>query len=341
MKMPYRRRIGAFLIGVALTGIASSPALAQKTFQMAALAPASSATVFSVALSEILKREHGYGFQISTGTAATRQAVEAANQRLDLFVTAVSVNHYMQNKLKMYAKMDDAQALFKNLRGIVNYPFGAYQPIVWESSGITSLKQIKGKKVFTGPPSGAARPTCEGIIEGVAGFKPNKDYTRANLDWSSAQQAFRDGQIDVYFAPAPIPSPAIAEIAALGKIRILPIEDAALESEAIKGATSIPGRRFNYVQPGTYDNLVNTEPVRVLDSLIGLGTTKWMSEEDAYNITRAIFEHKADLVATAGWMKAITPESAVAEMNMPLHKGAAKYYREIGIKIPPAAQPVD
>ena len=329
------------LIAALLMLSLNSPAHAEKTFQMAALAPASTSAVFSIALSEVLKKKYDYGFQISTGTAATRQAVDAANKNLDLFVTAVSINHYMQNNLAMFAKMDDAKILFGNLRGLANYPLGAYQPIVWADSGITSYKDIKGKKVFTGPPSGAARPTTENLILGMTGYKPNEDFVRVNLDWSTAQQAFRDRQIDVYFLPTSIPSPQLEEFSAVGKIRILSVTDDAVATEAVQKAASMPGRKFTYVPVGTYTNLVNSQPARVLDSTVGLGTNKWMSTQDAYNITKAIFENKADLVAAGKWMNAITPETAVAEMNMPLHKGAAQYYREIGVKIPESAQPID
>ena len=42
---------------------------------------------------------------------------------------------------------------------------------------------------------------------------------------------------------------------------------------------------------------------------------------------------------TAAWMKAITPESALNQMNMPLHMGAYKYYKEIGIEVPAEIMP--
>ena len=59
-----------------------------------------------------------------------------------------------------------------------------------------------------------------------------------------------------------------------------------------------------------------------------------MSEEDAYNITKGIFTHNADLTQAAAWMKGITPETGLQQMNMPLHIGAYKYYKEVGIDVP-------
>ncbi len=97
------------------------------------------------------RQSEGYSIQLSTGSPATRQAVEAANDQLDLFVSAVSVNSFMKNGTRMYKDMENAPELFGNLRSILNYPFGAYHAIAWADSGIESLEDIKDKKVFIGP----------------------------------------------------------------------------------------------------------------------------------------------------------------------------------------------
>lgn len=315
-------------------------AIAQSTdLRMASLGQSSPTTVFSIAVSQILKEEHGYATQLSTGSAATRQAVEAANQKLDLFVTAVSINGFLKNGTRMYADLENHEELFGNLRSIMNYPFGAYHAIVWEDSGITSLEEIKGKKVFIGPPSGAARATIGAIISGVTGYEADTDFEAVSVDWSSAEQAFQDRQLDVYFTAAQIPSAELQQLSALGKFRVLGIPDDKVNSEAIQKSFNIPGREFTMLPPGSYSGQVNEEPTRLVNTIVGLGTHKWLSEEDGYNITKAIFENNDDLVAAAQWMKVITPENGLSQMNAPLHVGAYKYYIEVGIEVPEALIP--
>lgn len=327
-------RVGAALLSAGLAFGLVSTASADENLRMASIGAASPATVFSIALSEILKNDLGYKVKLSTGAPATRQAVDAAHQELDLFVTAVSINHYMKNNLRMFKDMENAPELFSSLRGITNYPLGAYLPVVWADSGIETLADIRGKRVFTGPPTGAARTIVAQIIKGSTGMEPKTDFETANYDWSSANQAFQDHQIDVYFVPSSLPSPQIAQLAVLGKIRILAIDDAALESEEMKRAVQLPGRSFVNVPVGLYPNLVNEVPTRVLRSTIGLGTNKWMTEEVAYNITKSLFTHGDELISAGAWMKEITVENGLAQMNMPLHVGAYKYYVEAGIDVP-------
>ncbi|MCC5969298.1 MAG: TAXI family TRAP transporter solute-binding subunit [Pararhodobacter sp.] len=325
---------GAVLAGAMLLGGAGAADAQGRSLQMASLGSDSPTTVFSIATSEILRRELGHRIQLATGSAATRQAVDAANQEVDLFVTAVSINHFMKNQLNMYADMANAGELFDNLRAVLNYPLGAYHGIVWADSGITTMEGFADQRVFAGPPAGAARNVVEQIIRGATGFEPNEQYQSMNLDWGAAAQAFQDRQIDVYFIPTPIPSAAVAQISAMGEFRVIGIPDTALDSPELEAALSIPGRSLNTLEPGTYSNLVNEEPVQLIDSLVGLGTHRWMSEDEVYDITRVIFENNPDLVEAARWMSVITPENALAEMNMPLHMGAYRYYQEVGIEVP-------
>ena len=328
------KAMGAAAVGLSAMFAVTQASNAAENFKMASLGAASPSTTFSIAVIEILKKEYGYKIQLSTGAPATRQAVDAAKKDLDLFVTAVSINHFMKTGTKMYAKMKDSKELFSDLRGILNYPLGAYHAIVWADSGIETLQDIKGKRIFTGPPSGAARTVSEQIIKGSTGYEPKKDFDAINLDWSSALQAFQDKQVDVYFVPTSIPSPQVAQLATIGKIRVLGIPDSALDTPEMKAASGLPGRGFTTLPKGQYENLVNEADVRVLNTMVGLGTNKWMSEEDAYNITKGIFTHNADLTQAAAWMKGITPETGLQQMNMPLHIGAYKYYKEVGIDVP-------
>mgnify|MGYP003108920625 CR=1 FL=1 len=327
------KSVGA-VVGLSAMLAAVQPAAAKDSFTMASLGSSSPTTTFSIASVEILKKAHDYKVQLSTGTTAVRQALDSAKNELDLFVTAVSIHGFMKRGERMYAKMADAKELSENLRGLINYPIGSYQCVVWEDSGIKEYADLKNKTIFTGPPSGAARVVMEQVIEGVTGFKSKEDYNSPNFDWAAGLQAFQDRQVAAYCTPEAIPSAGIAQLASIGKIRILGIPDSALDSPGLQAATNVPGRELSMVPKGLYPNLVNETDARVVGSIVGLGTNKWMSEENAYNITKAIYENVDDLTRAAAWMKVITPENGLNQMNMPLHVGAYKYYKEVGVDVP-------
>ncbi len=168
----------------------------------------------------------------------------------------------------------------------------------------------------------------------MTGYTLGEDFEAVSVDWSSAEQAFQDRQIDVYFAAAPIPSAELQQLSALGDFRVMGVPDDKIDSEGIQAALRVPGRAFTFLEPGTYPGLVNEEPIRLVNSVVGLSTNKWMSEEDGYKITKAIFENGESLVGATKWMEIITPEKGLAQMNAPLQFRAYKYYVEVGIDVP-------
>ena len=57
-------------------------------------------------------------------------------------------------------------------------------------------------------------------------------------------------------------------------------------------------------------------------------------EEDVYQITKTIYANLAFLNNIHPATKAMALEKAIAGLPMPLHPGAARFYREQGIEIP-------
>ncbi len=52
-----------------------------------------------------------------------------------------------------------------------------------------------------------------------------------------------------------------------------------------------------------------------------------------------MLDNLKDLHATAPWLKSITRDTVLAQMNLPLHAGAYRAYKEAGLKIPAALVP--
>jgi len=206
--------------------------------------------------------------------------------------------------------------------------------VVWADSGIKDMKDLKGKRVFLGPPGGAATVTAVQMLDAATGYKAGTDFTQLNVDWNSGMQAFQDRQADAHMSPKALPDPAIVQLATLGKIRLLSLPEQAMEADSIKKAMAIPGRVVTEIPKDLYGaNQVNEENIRTLQTMVGLGTHKWMSEEVIYNVTKTIMENNSALKAEAQWMGVIKPENALAEMNAPLHVGAYRYYKERGVAI--------
>ena len=331
------KRIFAGLAGATLLLAAGvMPASAQnKTFlTMDVLSAGSTSGQFGIAFSQIIQKNLPIEIQTSSGKPATKSAVDAAMGKVDLFTSSAAINHYMMNKLAMYAKVDDAPELNKKLRNILTFPVGPNQFVTYADSGIMSMADFKGKIVYVGPPGSASTKLTTDMIEAVTGLKAGEDYETPRFDWQSAETAFTDRQMDVFIAFSELPSPMIQQFSLVSKIRLLGIPKDKLENEAIQKMAKFPGRSIEMIAPKTYENQVNEEPVATIATFVGLGTHVGVDADLVYNMTKALWDHIDEIHATAPWMKTITKDNAFAQSNIPLHLGAYRYYKEAGFNIP-------
>ncbi|UTW12418.1 TAXI family TRAP transporter solute-binding subunit [Marinobacterium rhizophilum] len=333
--------IAKFSAGCLLSALASGPVMAaEKYFKMDTLAPGSSPYVFSVALVDLVQTQYPYEIQLSSGKAASRSTLDAAKGNVDFYLSAPAIDLSMEQGTDMFAKLADAPELYKKVRSVVSYPLGAYQFVVYEDSGIKSLADLKGKKVFIGPRGGQAFSSATSLLEAVTGYKPNEDYEVAFYDWSTAIQSFQDRQIDAYIGPNTVPYSQLSQIALSDRIRLLGIPQALLDKPDVKSLFSMPGKSLETIPPAVYgENQTNEADVYTLGAYVGLGTHVGVDEETVYNVTKTLFDNLPELHQTAPWMKAINRDNAFRQMVTPLHLGAYRFYKEGGFEIPEALVP--
>ena len=82
------------------------------------------------------------------------------------------------------------------------------------------------------------------------------------------------------------------------------------------------------IRGGTYPRV--TDDVGVVGHYTVLVADARLDDDVVYEITRVLFERKADLVAVHPAAKELAPRTAAAGSPAPFHPGAARYYREIG-----------
>ncbi|CZF84532.1 TAXI family TRAP transporter solute-binding subunit [Grimontia marina] len=308
---------------------------AAETFRMSTLGPGTSPYMVMTHFANTVNREiDDYSIVVNATGAATKHALDVAKGKTDFSMTSPMMFHLMKNKKAMFKKIKNVDTLSDNLRAVFNFPMGVYHIAVYDDSGIKSLKDIKGKRVFIGPPGGVARRTSQTIIEAATGYKAGEDYTAVKLGWDSAAQAFQDKNIDVYFNPTNAPSPVISQVALTNKLRFLGIsKDVAETDPKLKKLLSQPSYRLAELASDAYGpNQVNSEPVYTVGVTVGIMTNKDLSEEAIYAMTKTFWQNVEKDAENAPWLRNISLDAAFTDLNMPLHVGALKYYQEIGIR---------
>lgn len=331
-----RRSILASAAAASALALLPRAAMAKELLRMSTLGPGTSPNLVMTTFANIINRElPDYEIQVNATGAATRHLLEVATGKTAFCMTSPSLNAFMANQTAMYAKMDQAPELVKNLRAVANFPMGVYHVAAYESSGITSLEDARGKRVFLGPPGGAAYSTMEQLFKAVAGLEADKDYEAVKLGWDAGAASFQDGNLDVYCNPTNAPSPVLTQIAVTNAIRFLGIPDDKLDVEGVQALINRPGFGLGTLPAGAYgENQANESDTTTLRVTVGIVTNQSADEEMIYEMTKAFFAGVAEMGAGAPWLKAITPQGAVADLNLPLHPGALRALEELGVSIP-------
>lgn len=319
-------------LGLAATAL---PVSAQQTnLRVHTVGTGTSAFAFTTTMQTVVQNATDIRMNVTAGQTATRSTLDAANSNVDLFISSPAINHFMMNRLAMYKDMEDAPELSKKIRGVVNFPLGPYHIITYADSGIETLDDVRGRRIFVGPPGGAATTVGLAFIESATGMVPG-DYEQAKLDWSSGQQALQDRQVDLAIIPTELPSASIMQLALLGKIRLIDVPDEAFTKGPLQRMAQIPGRKIEDIGPDVYgESQVNETPVTTIGSWVGIGTHSGVDADVIYEVTKAMFENLDAMHAAAEWMQVFTPEIALSEMNVPLHLGAYRWFKENGIEVP-------
>ena len=192
-------------------------------------------------------------------------------------------------------------------------------------SGINSVKDLKGKRVSVDEPGSGTRVDATLILE-ANGMSLNDLKAAEALKGNAAVDALRNGKIDALFVVAGYPTGAIVDLASSEKIKLVPIDGAGAQALTSKygffSSSAIPA--------GTYEGVPETTTVAV--------GAQWFTsdKEDAdliYSITKALWNKESRKLMDNGHAKGktITPATALSGVGVPLHAGAERFYKEVGL----------
>ncbi len=211
------------------------------------------------------------------------------------------------------------------LRGLVPLYPEPTNIVVLKDSGIRTLADLRGKRVSIGAVGSGTEATARELFS-VLGMDAAKDIRPFMLGTGETASALQDKRIDAAILVGSLGMSSVVEITSLGLVEFLEVDDATFR--ALKRVNE------TWVQFAIPANFYKNQPraVRTYSSFNILSVRDDLPEDAAYQMTKTLFENKADLVAVRATMENMTLEN-VHKIEIPLHPGAARYYREMGVKL--------
>ena len=233
--------------------------------------------------------------------------------KVDLIFSQNDILYYAENGLEMFAgkKVD-------GLRGIASLYPETIQIITTDKT-ITSINQLRGKRISVGPIGGATAVQLSQILHEY-GFSM-KEIIPVNLSFSETAEAFKNGSIDAAIITAGIPTAAIQDVVLTKELSLLSIDEIVIARLIDK----YPFYSKAIIPVNTYKN--QNREVHSLDVKAVLAANSRLDNKLVYNICKVLFNNNQQLKAVHPIAGYINKESALDGMTLPLAEGAANYYQ--------------
>ncbi|MFW9620012.1 MAG: TAXI family TRAP transporter solute-binding subunit [Sulfurospirillum sp.] len=189
-------------------------------------------------------------------------------------------------------------------------------------SGIKSFDDIKGKRISVGAPKSGTELNSRAILA-AAGIS-YKDFAKVEyLSYAESVELMKNRQLDVTLLSSGAGVAALRDLATSQKVVFLTIPE-----EIVKKIDD-PAYQVGVIPANTYEG--QTSDVKTVSVQNFLVTHSGVSEQTVYTMTKTMFENLDQMVAAHAAAKGIKLENAAKNPPAPLHPGAERYYKEVGV----------
>ena len=313
------QKIGA---GLALSAaVLSSAALAQQQQFINVLTGGQSGVYYplGVALSQIFSKDVPNArstAQVTRASAENLNLLQAGRGELGLTLADALSDAWNGNEEAGFkTKLD-------KLRGL-SATYNNYVQIVANAdSGIKTLADLKGKRISVGAARSGTELNARAVFK-AAGLAYSDLAKVEYLPFGESVELMKNRQLDATLQSAGLGVASIRDLATAVKIVVIPVP------ADVIAKIGNPAYQPSVIPANTYSGQAEDVPTAAIPNF--LVTHSGVSDEVAYQMTKAMYSNIDTLYAAHNAAKAIKRENAIKGMPVPLHPGAERYYKEVGL----------
>jgi uncharacterized protein len=257
---------------------------------------------------------------------ATAQVTKASAENLNLLQAGRGELAIALGDAVSAAARGDEEAGFKTkldkLRGISGTYNNYIQIVANADSGIKTLADLKGKKISVGAAKSGTELNARAILK-AAGITYADLGKVEYLAFGESVELMKNRQLDATLQSAGLGVASIRDLATAVNIIVIPVpaDVVAKVGDAAYQPAIIPANTYT-------GQTTDIATAAIPNFLI---THSGVSDDLAYQMTKSMYENLDTLYAAHNSAKTIKRENAVKGMPIPLHPGAARYYKEVGL----------
>jgi len=195
--------------------------------------------------------------------------------------------------------------------------------IVRTDSGITSVEQMKGKRVSTGSPNSGTEVIANRLLT-AAGLDPKTDVAAQRLALTQTVDGMKDGSIDAMVWSGGLPTPGVTDLftTAKGEVQFIDITPLLAKMKEVN-----PVYEEGTVPAATYGMTADAKTIVVPTLLL---VKDDIDANVACALTKALFDRKTQLEQANASAKEISLDTARKTDPVKLHRGAVKALDDLG-----------
>jgi hypothetical protein len=198
-----------------------------------------------------------------------------------------------------------------------------FQVVVTADSNVNTFADMKGKAIAVQPKGNTAELISQQVLKAVGLGYDSAKVSFVN-SYTDAAAMLKDGHAQVFTLGTTIPASSVMDVAAGRDIKLVPVND-----EIVAAMNKInPGYTKGTIKAGTYPK--QDKDVDAIVYSAHLVAACSLPADQVYTMLKTMVANLGDLVAINKAMDGLTPKLMAADIGVPFHPGAIKFYKEVG-----------
>ena len=210
------------------------------------------------------------------------------------------------------------------MRQVANLYPQYFQMVVLEDSGIKSVADLKDKVISPGPKGHTGEFASRQVLS-IYGLS-YKDMAKVHhVGYNDSVALMKDGHNDGWLLCTTAPASSIIDLAATRRIRLLSLPDEKIAAMQKLNA----GYSRRVIPKGTYQGV--DYDVQGFGFYTHIIASEDLPEDLVYKITKTLVDNLPRFATVVKAMEGATAKDLAADVGVPFHPGALKYYKEVGV----------
>jgi hypothetical protein len=199
-----------------------------------------------------------------------------------------------------------------------------FQFVVLADAGIGKIADLKGKSITTQQKGNTGEVITRHFLE-AHGLK-YEDLKVSFVGYTDSVNQMKDGHAVAFGLNTQAPAGAVMDLQAAREVKFF--EQADVYQNMLK---LNPSYKLITLPKGTYPK--QDKDLQVIGFFTHVVASCKLPADQVYTMTKTIADNTKTLATVAKDIAALKPAAMAADIGVPFHPGAAKYYKEAGISV--------